>query len=528
MPLAKRVLRALPLLLVSPLLFALAALAMLAADLVWFVAGRRASAASPDRPPETMVCPTAASVVIPNWNGRDLLGKYLPSIVAALAGNPANEIVVVDNGSGDGSAEFVLRNFPQVKLVALEKNLGFGGGSNAGFRAAANDIVVLLNSDMRVAPDFLAPLLEGFRDPLVFAVSCQIFFADPTKPREETGLTQGWWEDGQLRVRHRVDPQVDTLFPCFYGGGGSCAFDRRKFLELGGFDQLLAPFYLEDTDLGYMAWKRGWKVLYQPRSVVYHEHRGTIGKRFREDRIQAVLKKNYLLWSWKNIHAWPRLLSHLAFTWVGALLAAVFGDVPLRPNLAAVWRAFRQLPGAVRSRWRARCAGRHWRRRSFPPSHGRLLPRSLRAHGSRPGKPARAVRLSLSHQPSHPRRRGLHVPDFGGARRLAETHVAGMLDWPWQEADNRELAEFCASSEWLARPTGRPRARHRSAARRARIPQPRFRMADPSPALPEANRCITARIHAPGPVPRRLSPYRHRPVRARHLRFNPSPAASAI
>ena len=231
MPLAKRVLRALPLLLVSPLLVALAALAMLAADVAWFVAGRRASRKAP-----VAANATAASVVIPNWNGRDLLEKYLPSIVTALAGNPANEIVVVDNGSTDGSAEFVRRNFPQVHLVALEKNLGFGGGSNAGFRAAAHDIVVLLNSDMRVAPDFLAPLLEGFCDPLVFAVSCQIFFSDPAKLREETGLTQGWWEDGQLRVRHRIDPAVDTLFPCFYGGGGSCAFDRQKFLELGGFD----------------------------------------------------------------------------------------------------------------------------------------------------------------------------------------------------------------------------------------------------------------------------------------------------
>ena len=82
-------------------------------------------------------------------------------------------------------------------------------------------------------------------------------------------------------MRHRAEPEIRQLYPCFYGGGGSCAFDRRKFLELGGFDEILKPFYLEDTDLGYMAWKRGWKVLYQPASVVYHEHRGTIGKTFQ-------------------------------------------------------------------------------------------------------------------------------------------------------------------------------------------------------------------------------------------------------
>ena len=193
------------------------------------------------------------------------------------------------------------------------ENLGFGGGSNAGFRAAKNDVVVLLNSDMRVEPDFLAPLLAGFTDETVFAVSCQIFLGDPTKRREETGLTQGWWQDGGLRVGHREDPAVDCLFPCFYGGGGSCAFDRRKFLELGGFDELLAPFYLEDTDLGFLAWKRGWKVLYQPASVVHHEHRGTIGKRFSADYIESILQKNFLLFCWKNIHGWSRLGRHFLF-----------------------------------------------------------------------------------------------------------------------------------------------------------------------------------------------------------------------
>ena len=269
----KRLLRAFPLLVLSPFLMAVSALALAITDLLWKLFGRPQTV-----PNDGAARAGAASVVIPNWNGKDLLAKYLPSVVTALAGNPANEIVVVDNGSTDGSAEFVRAAFPDVKLVALDRNLGFGGGSNAGFRAASNDIVVLLNSDMRVAEDFLPPLLEGFADPQVFAVSCQIFFSDPAKLREETGLTQGWWQDGGLRVRHRIDPAVDCLYPCFYGGGGSCAFDRRKFLAIGGFDALLAPFYLEDTDVGYLAWKRGWKVLYQPRSVVYHEHRGTIGK----------------------------------------------------------------------------------------------------------------------------------------------------------------------------------------------------------------------------------------------------------
>src|SRR6202034_719588 len=96
---------------------------------------------------------TSATVVIPNWNGRDLLAKYIPSIIQALSGNRENEIIVVDNGSEDGSAEFLRERFPSVSVVALDRNLGFGGGSNAGFRAAKNDIVVLLNSDMPVEPD---------------------------------------------------------------------------------------------------------------------------------------------------------------------------------------------------------------------------------------------------------------------------------------------------------------------------------------------------------------------------------------
>ena len=453
MGLLKRVIRNLPLLLLSPFLVVMSAVVLCISDL-FSTRRRRETETSAEKNAEKT---PAASAVIPNWNGRDLLEKYLPSVVAAFEGNPENEVIVVDNGSSDGSADFIRANFPQVKLVALDRNLGFGGGSNAGFRAAKNRIVVLLNSDMRVMPDFLAPLVEGFHDPEVFSVACQIFFSDPAKLREESGLTQAWWEDGGLRVRHRIDDAVTDLFPCFYAGGGSSAFDRDKFLELGGFDPLLEPFYLEDTDVGFMAWKRGWKVLYQPRSVVFHEHRGTIGKRFREDQIQAVLKKNFLLFCWKNIHEWRRLAPHFASAWAGAIIGVLFGDAPGRPNLAALWRAFRQLPGAIRSRRRARTLARISDTEAFRrPLGGYYHDR----FGEIERNPARLRVLFVSPYPICPPVHGGGVFMYQTLRemtKLAEVHVVESLDWPHQEEENLKLREFCASAEWVVRPSGKPR-----------------------------------------------------------------------
>jgi GT2 family glycosyltransferase/glycosyltransferase involved in cell wall biosynthesis len=447
-----RLLKGLPLAVLSPLLLALAALFMLLCDLVCLIRSRRPLPA--DTKPDT----SAASIVIPNWNGRDLLEKYLPSVIGAAEFSHDNEIIVVDNGSTDGSAEFVRDRFPQVRLIALSDNLGFGGGSNAGIRAARHDIVVLLNTDMRVERDFLAPLLNGFSDEKVFAVACQIFFTDSNKLREETGLTQGWWQQGALRVRHRIDPAIRDVYPCFYGGGGSCAFDRRKFLELGGFDPLLAPFYLEDTDLGYLAWKRGWKVLYQPRSVVYHEHRGTIGKRFSGEYIQSVLKKNFLLFTWKNIHEWRRLCGHFFSTWAGAMLSWLFGDSPERASLSGIGRAWLQLPRALLSRSRSRAlAG---------ISDTEAFRRPLGGHfrdtfGITSGTTGLLRVLFVSPYPICPPIHGGGVFMYQTVRelaRLSELHLIVLLDYPHQLKPHEELERICASVEYIVRLEGRQKA----------------------------------------------------------------------
>ncbi len=441
-----RLIRSLPLLLISPLLALVLLAAFAAADL--FARVRRPKTLPPSLP----VNNRAASVVIPNWNGRDLLEKYLPSVIEALSGNPANEVIVVENGSTDGSAEFVRRHFPSVRLLALEQNLGFGEGANAGFRAAKNDVVVLLNSDMRVDREFLSPLLNAFTDENVFAVGCQIFFSDPTKLREETGLTQGWWESGGLRVRHRNDPAVKSAYPCSYPGGGSSAFDRRKFLELGGFDELLAPFYLEDTDLGYMAWKRGWKVLYEPRSIVFHEHRGTIGKRFSKEHIDLVLKKNFILFCWKNIHEWKQIFSHLFFLFAGSAVSQVFGDSPERSNFAGLWKALLQLRGALRSRvWAQRLAAVNDTEAFRRPLGGYFRDRFQ----TLPANPDPLRVLFLSPYPIWP-------PVHGGAvfmsqtvrhlARWAELNLIILLDHAWELEPHKEMPATVHSTEFLVRP----------------------------------------------------------------------------
>ncbi len=186
----------------------------------------------------------------------------------------------------------------------------------------------------------------------------------------------------------------------------------------------MEPFYLEDTDLGFMAWKRGWKVLYQPRSVVYHEHRGTIGKRFREDQIQAVLKKNFLLFCWKNIHEWRELAPHFAFAWAGALIGVLFGDASGRPNLP---RSVARVPAVAGRDTLAPARARAWRASPIrKPSAARLAGTIAIASPPSNATPAQLRVLFVSPYPICPPVHGGGVFMYQTLRemtKLAEVHV---------------------------------------------------------------------------------------------------------
>ncbi len=437
--------RALFLLAAAPVLLLASWLVLAASDLFNSLSRRKTLPA--DQP----VSGRAVSVVIPTWNGRHHLERNLQSVVAALEGNPAHEIIVVDNASSDGTAEFIEQSFPGVRVLKLEQNRGFGGGSNAGFQAAKNDVVVLLNNDMRVEANFLPPLLRGFADPRVFAVSSQIFFSDPAKRREETGLTQGEWINGRLHVRQLIDDQISDLFPVFYAGGGSTAYDRRKFLELSGFDPLMEPFYLEDTDVSYMAWKRGWVILYQPESVVYHDHRGTIGTHFSPAYIDAVLQKNHLLFTWKNIHEVKRLAAHFFWLYGGMWVHLLAGPSPTRPALGGFLRALRQLGQVLRCRKRARQLSQVNDTEAFRrPLAGYFRDRFLAVDPDR----EKLNVLFLSPYPIEPPLHGGAVFMNQTIRKLvdhANVHLMCLLDEAEDYETNQRLETICASAEFMVR-----------------------------------------------------------------------------
>ena len=214
------------------------------------------------------------------------------------------------------------------------------------------DIVVLLNNDMIVDRAFLRPLLEGFSNPSVFAVTSQIFFADPGARRAETGKTRARFDRGFFYLWHdeiQPEDEIRDTMPVFWAGGGACALDRRKYLEIGGLDPLYDPFYVEDTDLSYQAWKRGWQCLLAPASHVIHKHRGTSRPKFGNDFVDNTIRKNQFLFVWKNVTDFSMTLTHLLNLPGIHGRAMLHGSNPLF-EVTAYLRAFRQLPEAVAKR----------------------------------------------------------------------------------------------------------------------------------------------------------------------------------
>lgn len=272
------------------------------------------------------------SIVIPNYNGEELLKKNLPFVLkAAKKSHLAFEIIVVDDGSKDQSISFLKKNYKNIKVFAFAENQGFVKTANFGISKAKFPFVLLLNNDIKPDLNFLNPLFEIFKkNKDIFAVSsCQKIELAPRVDEGEKesflgGAALPFFRYGLLKhdnyFKYSANTRIDTNFTnlkkplfSFYAGGGASLFLKEKFLKLGGFDPLFSPFYWEDVDLSYRAQKRGLKIICEPKSLVYHTHESTIRKNYSEFYINLVAFRNLFIFNWKNLTDFDLIISHLFF-----------------------------------------------------------------------------------------------------------------------------------------------------------------------------------------------------------------------
>jgi GT2 family glycosyltransferase len=286
------------------------------------------------------------SVVIPTFNGLSLLKKHLPDVLAVLQKD--DEVIVVeDAGTDETPAWCETQNTKlasekiSIRCVKHEKNQRFAAAVNTGVAHASHNYVFLLNNDVSpLDQKSVQLLLRWFVDPKMFAVGC----AEVQNRKADahvSGRGTGGWQRG-LAV-HWYDPN-QSLSNTLWTSGGSMFFDKKKFIELGGFDTLYTPAYEEDRDLSYRALKHGWKVAFDPEVIVHHQHESTNKDVFGQRLMADVSWKNQYLFVWKNITDRNLLISHLLWLPYHLLIS---GQRSEGSSVRGFVRALHQLPQAI-------------------------------------------------------------------------------------------------------------------------------------------------------------------------------------
>lgn len=241
----------------------------------------------------------ATYVVIPNWNGLDFIEDCLKSLETQTLNH---EVIVVDNGSTDGSKELVDKRFPHVELIKLSRNTGFTGGVNAGIKSALSqgaELIALLNNDAIADKNWLANLVTVAKKyPEVGIVTGKLLRMDRVH-LDSTGECYSVWGMPFPRGRNEVDKgQYDSNIEIFGATGGATLYKTELLKEIGLFDNDFFA-YFEDVDISFRAQLAGWKVRFEPSALAYHHVSGTSSRLGNFARYHST--KNFLLTYARNM-----------------------------------------------------------------------------------------------------------------------------------------------------------------------------------------------------------------------------------
>ena len=242
---------------------------------------------------------SSIDVIIPSYNGKHLLDQNLPYVIK----NTTNlgKIIIIDNGSTDDTIAWLTEKYPQVQIVINDTNLGYTKPVNQGITVSHSDYFILINNDVRPERDYLKNLDKYFDDPKVFAVSFN---------EKASSWPMMSWNRGKMQFTRGEDKTKAYLSA--WASGGSALFRRSIWNKLGGLDEIYAPWYWEDIDIGYRAWKSGYQIIWEPKALVIHDHEST-SKKLDQNYVNLIKQRNELLFNWLNIKDASFRVSHLVF-----------------------------------------------------------------------------------------------------------------------------------------------------------------------------------------------------------------------
>ncbi len=245
------------------------------------------------------------SLIIVNWNGKELLERCLNSILKNTV-YPNYEIIVVDNGSTDGSTEIIEKKFPEVKLIKLEENVGFSKGNNIGIENANGEYLVLLNNDTEIiTPNWLNIAVKIFKkNETAGVIGCKLFYPDG-KIQQPSGGEINFLNPGvtrHIRVgknpdreEYHIEKEADYVI-------GAAMFVKGELIKkIGNFDEIFSPAYYEEIDFCFRARKAGYRVIYTPDIEIIHYVHQTTKKLWRYNYMNYIVTRNELLFLLLNM-----------------------------------------------------------------------------------------------------------------------------------------------------------------------------------------------------------------------------------
>lgn len=259
------------------------------------------------------------TVIIPNYNGK----YFLEGCFGSLKNQDYSfDVTIVDNGSGDGSVEYIKENHPEFTLIENQDNLGFSKAVNQGIKASKTDYVFLLNNDVELEAGCISNLMNCIMDDDDnFAVASKMVQYHDRNKLDDTGdeyTILGWTKkvgDGKSSDLYNSKREI------FSACAGAALYRRNVFDKIGYFDENFFA-YMEDVDIGYRARIHGFTCVYCPEAIVYHRTSATSGSRYNEFKIRLAARNNVYV-PYKNM-PWPQLAVNFVFLLLGYFIKYLF------------------------------------------------------------------------------------------------------------------------------------------------------------------------------------------------------------